>query len=121
MKPANHNIPKSAERGDALCAIHRDILPYFNPASTNQSTLHACLIKRKGNNMYHLYYINKNRTFNPGLHHEVHTLEHAEQLRIRDLQYVGYFPNEIEAVSYAKNIYVDADGCAICCPRAHRG
>ena len=46
--------------------------------------------------MYHYYYVNNNQTLNPGLHHEVHTKEHAEQLGIRSAQYVGYFENEVE-------------------------
>lgn len=71
--------------------------------------------------MYKHYYINNNQTSNPGFHHEVHTKEHAEQLCIRSTQYVGYFANEVEAVAQAKKIYSDADGCAICCPKAHRG
>lgn len=71
--------------------------------------------------MYKHYYINNNQTANPGLHHEVHTKEHAEQLGIRSTQYVGYFASEVEAVAQAKKIYCDADGCATCCPKAHRG
>ena len=71
--------------------------------------------------MYKHYYINDNQTSNPGLHHEVHTKEHAAQLGIRSKQYVGYYANEVEAVAQAKKIYSDADGCAICCPDAHRG
>lgn len=71
--------------------------------------------------MYKHYYINNNQTTNPGLHHEVHTKKHAEQLGIRSTQYVGYFASEVEAVAHAKKIYSDADGCAICCPDAHRG
>ena len=63
------------------------------------------------------YYINNNETHNPGLHHEVHTQAHAEQLSI----YLGYFNNEIEAVAAGKKIYSDADGCATCCPKAHKG
>ena len=63
--------------------------------------------------MYKHYYINNNQTLNPGLHHEVHTKEHAAQL--------GYFASEVEAVAQAKKIYFDADGCATCCPKAHRG
>ena len=69
----------------------------------------------------HYYYVNNNQTLNPGFHHEVHTKEHAEQLGIRSAQYVGYFESEVEAVAHAKKIYLDADGCAICCPKAHRG
>ena len=67
------------------------------------------------------FYINNNQTLNPGLHHEVHTQEHAAQLGIRSAQYVGYFASEVEAVAQAKKIYSDADGCATCCPKAHRG
>ncbi len=37
--------------------------------------------------MYKHYYINNNQTSNPGLHHEVHTKEHATQLGIRSTQY----------------------------------
>lgn len=71
--------------------------------------------------MYHFYYVNHNQTFNPGLHHEVHTQEHAEQLGIKSKLYLGYFSNEAEAVAEAKKYYTDADGCATCCPAAHRG
>ena len=71
--------------------------------------------------MYRHYYVNHNQTMNPGLHHEVHTREHADQLGIRNTLYVGYFINEIEAVAQAKKYYYDADGCAICCSEAHRG
>lgn len=52
--------------------------------------------------MYKHYYINNNQTLNPGLHHEVHTKEHAAQLGIRSTQYVGYFASEGEAVAQAK-------------------
>lgn len=67
------------------------------------------------------YYVNNDQTHNPGLHHEVHTKEHVEQLSIHNTTYVGYFSDEIQAVAKAKQIYADADGCAICCPKAHRG
>lgn len=67
------------------------------------------------------YYVNDDQTHNPGLHHEVHTKEHAEQLKIRNTTYVGYFSDEIQAVAQAKKIYSDADGCATCCPKAHKG
>ena len=87
------------------------------------STYHVSLVwsSRKENYMYHYYYVNNNQTLNPGLHHEVHTKEHAEQLGIRSAQYVGYFESEVDAVAHAKKIYLDADGCAICCPKANRG
>ena len=67
------------------------------------------------------YYVNNNRTRNPGLHHEVHTREHAHALGITDKTYLGVFANEIQAVAAAKKIYDDADGCAVCCPLAHEG
>ena len=67
------------------------------------------------------YIVNKNQTLNPGFHHEVHTSEHAEQLKIRDAIYLGWFSNEIDAVRQATIYYSDADGCAVCCPSAHKG
>ena len=67
------------------------------------------------------YIVNQNATFNPGYHHEVHTQEHADQLEIRDRIELGWFTNEIEAVEYAKRYYFNADGCATCCPKAHKG
>lgn len=71
--------------------------------------------------MYQRYYVNDDQTNNPGLHHEVHTEEHAKTLNITNKTYVGLFANEVEAVSSAKLIYSDADGCKICCPEAHEG
>lgn len=71
--------------------------------------------------MYQFYYVNNDQTRNPGLHHEVHTDEHAEKLGIKSKTIVGLFSNEIDAVESAKTIYSDADGCATCCPKAHRG
>ena len=67
------------------------------------------------------YIINKNATHNPGYHHEVHTQAHAELLGIRDRINLGWFADEVAAVGYARSYYSDADGCAVCCPRAHRG
>lgn len=79
--------------------------------------------RRKGRciKMSNYYVVNNNRTCNPGLHHEVHTLEHANQLGITNRIQLGFCVNEVEAVRKAKNYYYDADGCAICCPYAHRG
>ena len=68
---------------------------------------------------YHI--VNKNQTRNPGLHHEVHTLEHANKLGIVNRISLGYCVNEVEAVRKARTYYQDADGCAFCCPSAHRG
>lgn len=67
------------------------------------------------------YYINNNQTTNPGFHHEVHTQEHAEKLNIRNRTPIGWFADEIAAVQAGKRYFSDADGCRICCPKAHRG
>lgn len=71
--------------------------------------------------MYQHYYVNCNATHNPGFHHEVHTEDHANQLRITDKKYLGYYASAVDAVAKAKEYYGDADGCAICCPEVHRG
>lgn len=72
--------------------------------------------------MAEFYYVNNNQTRNPGLHHEVHTEDCAKALGISDKTYVGFFSNEVDAVAKAKSTYYsDADGCAICCPKAHKG
>lgn len=68
-----------------------------------------------------LYYVNNDSTQNPGWHHEVHTSDHAAELKISNKTRLGYYDNEVRAVQAAKSIYQDADGCAVCCPRAHRG
>jgi hypothetical protein len=71
--------------------------------------------------MYKYYYVNNDQTHNPGLHHEVHTEEHAKELNIVDKSYLGYFDGCEDAVKKAKEIYKDADGCAICCRACHKG
>ncbi len=67
------------------------------------------------------YIVNNNDTYNPGKHHEVHTQEHAAQLRIASFIDLGYCSSGIEAKRKAKAYYSDADGCATCCPEAHEG
>lgn len=71
--------------------------------------------------MGHYYYVNNNQTCNPGLHHEVHTEEHANLLGISNKTFLGYHFSETEAVAKAKLFYYDADGCAVCCHKAHKG
>lgn len=71
--------------------------------------------------MNQFYYVNNNPTLNPGYHHEVHTESHSIELGIQSKALVGYFSNEVDAVIKAKTIYKDADGCAKCCPKAHKG
>lgn len=79
------------------------------------------IIKRKGDNMHKHYYVNNDQTSNRGLHHEVHTETHAIELNIKDKSYLGYYNNCGDAVEKAKEIYSNADGCAICCPLCHKG
>ena len=67
------------------------------------------------------YVVNTNQTLNPGLHHEVHTLECANMLGIVSRIPLGYCVDEVQAVNKARTYYWDADGCANCCPKAHRG
>lgn len=67
------------------------------------------------------YIVNPNDEHNPGWHHEVHTMEHAIQLRINSYIDLGYCTSGIEAKQKAIQYYSDADGCLICCPEAHEG
>ncbi len=67
------------------------------------------------------YYVNNDQTRNPGLHHEVHTEKHANELNIKSKTYLGYYDNCYDAVEKAKETYADADGFAICCPLCHKG
>ena len=67
------------------------------------------------------YVVNNNSTHNPGWHHEVHTAQHANVLKIKDFIDLGLCSSGIEAKRKAKSYYKDADGCAICCPEAHEG
>lgn len=69
-------------------------------------------------NVKTLYVINNSDKHNPGEHHEMHTITHAQQLNINSYKELGYFDNEIEALIKAKTIYSDANGCANCCPKA---
>ena len=71
--------------------------------------------------MWNHYFVNNDQTLNPGLHHEVHTEAHARALRISSKFYLGYYFDEADAVARAKQYYCDADGCAVCCPKAHKG
>lgn len=76
---------------------------------------------RKGDYRVERYYVNNDQTKNPGLHHEVHTQEHADELRINNKTYLGYFSSCHGALGEAKKLYADADGCKVCCPECHRG
>ncbi len=67
------------------------------------------------------YIVNRDQTKNPGLHHEVHTLSHAQQLGISNYIYLGFHTGCSTAVTEAQQRYEDADGCAICCAFCHQG
>lgn len=64
--------------------------------------------------------VNKNDEHNPRKNHEVHTVEHAKKLGIKDYKSLGICYSCYEALALAKQIYGDADGCAICCPLCHK-
>lgn len=70
------------------------------------------------------YFINRDQTKNPGLHHEVHKTydcywgQQVPQSKRIDL---GDCSSEVAAVAKGKLYYSDADGCATCCPNAHKG
>lgn len=66
------------------------------------------------------YCVNNDQTANPRLNHEVHTEKHASGLDISNKTSLGYFNSCADAVKKAKQIYADADGCAICCPECHK-
>lgn len=68
------------------------------------------------------YYVNKNSRYNPGFNNEVHTST-CQYLPLEiNRQYLGEFANGVLAVQKAKQIgYLNADGCWLCCPEAHRG
>lgn len=67
----------------------------------------------------HNYYINTNSTNNPNNNNEVH--KQGCTWMPDNPQYLGQFNNGIEAVNHAKSIgYSRADGCATCCPEAHK-
>jgi hypothetical protein len=68
------------------------------------------------------YFVNNDPTHNPGEHHEVHTVDCYWGKKVESKRDLGYYTNENEAVAAAKRFYfADADGCATCCPNAHRG
>ena len=67
------------------------------------------------------YCVNNDTTHNPGYHHEVHTLKHAEELKISNKIILGSFDNCAEALKEARKLYANADGCKICCYECHTG
>lgn len=77
------------------------------------------------NFVYENFYLNMNAQSNGD--HEVHRQSCKYYLPYRignNFKLIGLFSNEIDAVNRAKRlnpgIAHKIDGCAICCPRAHR-
>lgn len=69
------------------------------------------------------YYLNLNAQYNGG--HEVHkeSCYYYYMYKVgSNFELLGAFSNEIEAVKYAKAKHPSfkIDGCAYCCPRAHK-
>lgn len=65
------------------------------------------------------YYVNREDFFNPSHNHEVH--KSTCSYKSNNSIYLGEYDNAIPAVALAKKLYYsDADGCAICCPEAHK-
>lgn len=69
------------------------------------------------------YYLNLNAQYNGG--HEVHKESCYYYYMYKagsSFELLGAFSNEIDAVKYAKAKHPSfkIDGCAYCCPRAHK-
>ena len=69
--------------------------------------------------MFKHYYVNKETTGNPNYNHEVHTEDCYRLPSVLNRVYLGYFNSCLAAMSKAKTIYSNVDGCAICCPECH--
>jgi len=68
------------------------------------------------------YYINKDNSGNPNYNNEVHHEGCPWFPLVVNREYLGYFSDGAQAVQKAKQMgYSRADGCATCCPEAHRG
>lgn len=66
-----------------------------------------------------LYYINNNKD-NKG-YNEVHRSDCYYLSIASNKSYLGSFDNGIQAVSYAKSLGYNPDGCYFCCNEAHHG
>ena len=69
------------------------------------------------------YYLNLNAQSNDD--HEVHKETCYYYYKYKsgyNFEYLGAFYNEMEAVNYARKTHPNLriDGCAYCCPNAHR-
>ena len=71
------------------------------------------------------YIINIDTSQNPNNDMEIHTVEHADSLRIpeRNRQGLGLCESPSQALMRAElllPIGTKVDGCAVCCPSIHR-
>ena len=65
------------------------------------------------------YYVNRDDSQNPHKNHEVHK-EGCRYMPFSKI-YLGEFSDAVPAVAKARrDYYSDADGCATCCPEAHK-
>lgn len=64
------------------------------------------------------YYVNDNAQWNSN-DHEVHKLGCSYLEQARSKTYLGLFSTCGEAVTAAKRIYPDSNGCAWCVPACH--
>lgn len=67
------------------------------------------------------YYLNKDTSKNPNNDHEVHAEGCIWMPEASKREYLGYFNDGKGAVQKAKDMgYQKVDGCATCCPEAHK-
>ena len=71
------------------------------------------------------YIINIDASQNPNNDMEIHTVEHADSLRIpeRNRRDLGWFDDPYRALIHAELLLptgARVDGCAVCCPSIHR-
>lgn len=71
--------------------------------------------------MYKHYYVNKETAGNPHYNHEVHAEGCIWMPSTTNRDYLGYFDKCADAVSKAKTMYSNVDGCKTCCPDCHKG
>lgn len=63
------------------------------------------------------YYVNMRAQKNGA--HEVHRSDCEYLPSPQNRMYLGEFPNCLDAVKKAKEVYPEADGCATCSPKCH--
>ena len=66
------------------------------------------------------YVVDNKKTRYPEALHEVHTLQHAQQLKIESYTDIGNHYGCFTAVIAARKYYSDSGGCASCCPSCYK-